>query len=193
MGFDLQNPESSSSKEFPCAPTLSHELKMLRGLVFQFCTNMLVILETDNTRRSTEPRSTKPKNCRPEWWATRHQKVQKFLHQQTRASIFLHALTRAESFSCADTRHDVMDDISTHYGLIRLPRPTQFDPFILTRSEPPAKKKKKKKLWPSRTLTLTKKSKFSKMACSTQFFKYIPILRSVYSFETRKLCKLSNS
>ena len=58
-------------------------------------------------------------------------------------------------------------------------------------SEPLAKKKKK--LWPSRTLTLTKKSKFSKMACSTQFFEYIPILRSVSSFETRKLCKLSNS
>ena len=33
----------------------------------------------------------------------------------------LHLPSRAKSFSCADTRHDVMDDISTHYGLIRLP------------------------------------------------------------------------
>ena len=45
MGFDLQNPESSSSKEFPRTPTRSHELKMLHGLVFQFRANMLVILE----------------------------------------------------------------------------------------------------------------------------------------------------
>ena len=45
MGFDLQNLESSSSKEFPRAPTRSHKLKMLRGLVFQFRANMLVILE----------------------------------------------------------------------------------------------------------------------------------------------------
>ena len=50
-----------------------------------------------------------------------------------------------------------------------------------------------KKLWPNLTLTLTKKSKFSKMACFTQFFEYIPILRSISSFEARKLCKLSNS
>ena len=55
------------------------------------------------------------------------------------------------------------------------------------------KKKKKKKLWPSWTLTLTKKWKFSKMACSTQFFEYISILRSVSSFEARTFCKLSNS
>ena len=83
-------------------------------------------------------------------------------------------------------------DVTAHYGMTRLPRPTRFDPFILTQSEPPAKKKKKK-LWPIRPLTLTKKSKFSKMACSTQFFEYIPILRSVSSFEAWKLCKLSNS
>ena len=78
-------------------------------------------------------------------------------------------------------------DVTTHYGLTHLSRPTQFDPFILTRSEPPAKKKKKK-LWPSRTLTLTKKSKFSKRAYSTQFLVYIPILESVSLFETWKLC-----
>ena len=79
--------------------------------------------------------------------------------------------------------------------------PLQSDPFvqadpiwpIYPNSVQTACKKKKKKLWPSRTLTLTKKSKFSKMACSTQFFEYIPILRSVSSFEARKLCKLSNS
>ena len=35
-----------------------------------------------------------------------------------------------------------MGDITTHYGQIRLPRPTLFDPFILTRSESPKKKKK---------------------------------------------------
>ena len=64
------------------------------------------------------------------------------------------------------------------------PRLTRFDLFILTWSEPLEKKKKKKrkKLWPNRTLTLTKKSKFSKMPYSTQFFEYIPILRSVSSW-----------
>ena len=46
-------------------------------------------------------------------------------------------------------------------------------------------------LWPNGLLTLTKKSKFSKVACPTQFFAYIPILESVSLFKTRKLCKLS--
>ena len=41
-------------------------------------------------------------------------------------------------------------------------------------------------------LTLTKKSKFSKKACPTHFFVYIPILESVSLFKTWKLCKLSN-
>ena len=51
------------------------------------------------------------------------------------------------------------------------------------------KKKKKKMLWPSGPLTLTKKSKFSKRTCPTQFFEYIPILGPISSFETQKLCK----
>ena len=47
-------------------------------------------------------------------------------------------------------------------------------------------------LSPNGPLTLTKKSKFSKGACPTQFFAYIPILESVSLFKTWKLCKLSN-
>ena len=94
---------------------------------------------------------------------------------------------------------------------------TRFDPFVQAdpvwpvhpnRSEPPEiklkKKKRKRKEEKKRKGVLTKfdfdfdfdfdqKIKFSKRACSTQFFEYIPILRSVSSFEARKLCKLSNS
>ena len=44
-------------------------------------------------------------------------------------------------------------------------------------------------LWPGGPLTLTKKSKFSKRTCPTQFFEYIPILGPVSSFEAQKLCK----
>ena len=44
-------------------------------------------------------------------------------------------------------------------------------------------------LGPSRLLTLTRKSKFSKRTCPTQFFEYIPILGPVSSFEVQKLCK----
>ena len=44
-------------------------------------------------------------------------------------------------------------------------------------------------LWLSGPLTLTKKSKFSKQTCLTQFFAYIPILGPVSSFEAQKLCK----
>ena len=44
-------------------------------------------------------------------------------------------------------------------------------------------------LWPSGLLTLTKKSKFSKWTCPTQFFEYIPILEPVSSFEAQKLCE----
>ena len=66
-------------------------------------------------------------------------------HALPRASIFIHALTRADSFSRVDMHHDVMGDVTTHYGLIHLPRPTRFDPFILTRFESPKIKKFKKK------------------------------------------------
>ena len=48
-------------------------------------------------------------------------------------------------------------------------------------------------LGPSRLLTLTRKSKFSKQTCLTQFFEYIPILGPVSSFEAQKLCKRSIS
>ena len=44
-------------------------------------------------------------------------------------------------------------------------------------------------LWPIGPLTLTKKLKFSKRTCPTQFFEYIPILGPVSSFESQKLCK----
>ena len=44
-------------------------------------------------------------------------------------------------------------------------------------------------LGPSRLLTLTRKSKFSKRTCPTRFFEYIPILGPVSSFEVQKLCK----
>ena len=45
------------------------------------------------------------------------------------------------------------------------------------------------------TLTLTKKSKFSKRTCPTQFFEYILILGPVSSFEAQKLrkCPVSKS
>ena len=46
-------------------------------------------------------------------------------------------------------------------------------------------------LSPNGPLTLTKKSKFSKGACPTQFFVYISILEHVSLFKTWKLCKLS--
>ena len=104
-------------------------------------------------------------------------------------------LTRShaqEFISRAYTRHthacpllyDVTDDVTPTNG---------FDWHgNRTRSEPPAKKKKKKwekMLWPGGPLTLTKKSKFSKRTCPTQFFEYISILGPVSSFETQKLCK----
>ena len=50
-------------------------------------------------------------------------------------------------------------------------------------------------LWLGGPLTLTKKSKFSKRTCPTQFFKYILIWGPISSFEAQKLCKcpVSNS
>ena len=42
-------------------------------------------------------------------------------------------------------RYDVMDDVTTHYGLTCLFRPTRFDPFIRTWIRTACKKKKKKK------------------------------------------------
>ena len=102
-----------------------------------------------------------------------------------------HALSRARRAKCwhVPSAHDVMDDVILHYpvwlgwpGLTRTDLETWPGPNRL-------KKKKKKMLWPSKPLTLTKKSKFSKRTCPTQFFEYIPILEPISSFEAQKLCK----
>ena len=86
---------------------------------------------------------------------------------------------------------------SSYTGLTRLskrPGLTRTDPQIWPGPNCLPKKKERKKRerenaltdW---TLTLTKKSKFSKWTYPTQFFEYIPILGFVSSFETRKSCK----
>ena len=150
--------------------------------------------KTDNTRRSTGPRSKNPKIAGPndEPRATTHlQKVWKFLPQRTRATTHLHfnsrAHTRRKILTRSHAPHSSMTSWWRHLPLLAWPGsldPTRFgDP-----SESP-KKKCFDQVWP---LTLTKKSKFSKNACPTQFFVYILILESVSLFKTWKLCKLSN-
>ena len=79
--------------------------------------------------------------------------------------------TRVDSFSRVDTRHDVMGDVTTHYVLIRLPRPTLFDPFILTRFESPKKKKKKEKGLTKLNFEFDQKVKISKMGLSYSVFR----------------------
>ena len=79
--------------------------------------------------------------------------------------------TRVDSFSRVDTRHDVMGDVTTHYVLIRLPRPTLFDPFILTRFESPKKKKKKEKGLTKLNFEFDQKVKISKMGLSHSVFR----------------------
>ena len=142
-------------------------------------------------------RSTKPKNFRPKNPSTRlhaSPKDSAVLPSVSRATLPSHALARA-------TRALQRYDVILHYpGLTRFIQTALFDPdrlANLTRSELPAKTKERKKkkkrrekiLPPSGLLTLTKKSKFSKRACPTQFFKYILIFGPVSSFETQKLCK----
>ena len=63
-----------------------------------------------------------------------------------------------------------MGDVTTHYGKIRLPRPTLFDPFILTRSESPKKKKKKEKGLTKLNFEFDQKVKISKMGLSHSVF-----------------------
>ena len=116
-------------------------------------------------------------------------------HTRPRAAIFVHTLTRADShFTHWHMPSNAMTSCMTSSST------TWFNPFIQPntdlwpRFEPPAKinfKKEKEKGGFDQVgpLTLTKKSKFSKRTYPTQFFKYIPILGSVSSFKTRKLCK----
>ena len=103
-----------------------------------------------------------------------------------------HALTRAFSTT---TSCMTSSSIPRSDPFIQLTRFDQDQPKNLTQSkllEIIFKKKwEKKMLWPNEPLTLTKKSKFSKGACPTLFFTYIPILESVSLLKTRKLCKLS--
>ena len=154
-------------------------------------------------------RSTKPKQIRDQKSCQRRHAplmtpvFAASANTRTRATYKSHALTRvgAQSTCYASYARAMMSWMTSLWRL----HPLRSDPFIQADPVWPihpdpvrtaCQKKikwKKKKLWPSRTLTLTKKSKFSKRACSTQFFEYIPILRSVSSFEARKLCKLSNS
>ena len=117
------------------------------------------------------------------------------LHQYSRAgrtsrAFTLQALTRASLPWRHRWRHLLRP------GLTRSswPGPTGKSDPVWTACQKERKKEKKKKrrekiLPPSGLLTLTKKSKFSKRACPTQFFKYILILGPVSSFETQKLCK----
>ena len=85
---------------------------------------------------------------------------------------FLPQRTRADSFSRVDIRHDVMGDVTTHYGLIHLPRPTLFDPFILTRSESPEKKERKKEKGLTKlNFEFDQKVKISKMGLSHSVFR----------------------
>ena len=53
--------------------------------------------KTDNTRRSTGPRSTKPKNCRPERWATRHHEPLQGPRNAASTNRRLHQYSRAHT------------------------------------------------------------------------------------------------
>ena len=64
--------------------------------------------KTDNTRRSTWSRSKKPKNCRPEQWATRHHAPL----EGSEISASTNTLTRAPQL------HDVMMTSLTTFSLI---------------------------------------------------------------------------
>ena len=97
--------------------------------------------------------------------STRHQKVRRSpasFHARHTPTQTLHALSRVRRAKRwhVPSVHDIMDDVILHYlGLTWTDLETWPDSNRLW--------KKKQKLWPSRTLTLTKKSKFSKMACFT--------------------------
>ena len=153
------------------------------------------------TKLTLQPlRSTRPENFRSRCQATP-------LHAPPEGPAITSVFSRTDADpSCAFTRSTrqalTCALCAWRHGwryppLSGLTRLTRFDPDWpgnLTRSEPPQKKKKKmrereKMLWPSGPLTLTKKSKFSKRTCPTQFFEYIPILGPVSSFEAQKLCK----
>ena len=110
--------------------------------------------KTDNTRRSTGPRSKKPKNCRPEQWATRHHVPL----EGSKISASTNTLTRAPQL------HDIMMTSLTTFSLTRFlgPDPNRW---------PGSNRLRKKcfdQVWP---LTLTKKSKISKKGLSHSIFR----------------------
>ena len=161
--------------------------------------------KTDTTRVLYSLMTTKPENFRHKSWTMHCQNIWRWLPLETRATPPAHALACiGASFTRVHAPHaDTcllalwchgwhLYDVTTHYGLARLSRPTRFDSFILTQFEPPAKRERERErecFDHVRPLTLTKKSKFSKWTCPTQFFEYIPILGSISSFETWKLRK----
>ena len=150
--------------------------------------------KTDTIEVFYSLQSTKPENFRSKTWATRHHAPLEGLeisasmntHSHAPPSSFTHSHTLVISHVL--TRAMMSSSTNRLTRLIRRPgltRPTRkFDP------DPnclPKKKKMWKKIpWPSRPLTLTKKSKISKRTCPTQ---NILILGPISSFEARKLCK----
>ena len=142
--FKLQDPEKAVHSK---APTHLHMLPQSLNELRRSLSNLCKLAH--NFRKLTIPRSStalypqNPKISSPkneEHTTTHRQKIQRCCLQQhmpTCATPSSYALTRA-GYSHARTRtthrhvlqrYDVMDDVTTHYGLTNLSRPTQYEPF----------------------------------------------------------------
>ena len=189
--YDLQSTKPENSRP-RCAATSGHKFLTSHGFLIQIYINLrnfftkLVPPLDPSAPDLHDPKISGP-NVKPcaSTCLRRHLRSQPQFHAPPHLAMCLHV-----PHVPSNTMTSLMTSSPTNW----------FDRLgNMTWSEPPetTKKKKKKKvrkkmLWPNGPLTLTKKSKFSKQTCLTQFFAYIPILESASLFETQKLCKQSN-
>ena len=136
--------------------------------------------------------------------STRHQKVRwspASFHVRTRIDADLSRADHSSSWFLTRAPpvlwcHDV---VTFHTRSNPFVQPTRFEPdrpdlnrLKLKKKREREREREKRKSFDQVDLWLwQKKSKFWKGACPTQFFAYIPILESVSSFKTWRLCKLS--
>ena len=189
-GLRSTKPENSRPR---CAATGGH--KFLTCREFLICTNLRIFFTKPtppldpSTSDLQDPRISGPEDkpraftCLLNHWCQFHAPP----HPATRLYVLHVPSSTMTSWMTSLWRHrplrsDPFDQADPVW-------PIYPDPVRTASNKKKKKKKKRKMLWPSGPLTLTKKSKFSKQTCPTQFFKYIPILGPVSSFEAQKLCK----
>ena len=140
FGLRSTKPENSRPR---CAAMSGHKFLTSYGFLIQICTNLRIFFT-----KPMPPLDPSTSDLQDPKISSQDDNPRAFGNIVVN---FTRHLTQPRAYMChtcpsALWRHGwCLYDVTDHYGLTRVSRPTRFDPFILTRSEPLVKKKKKRK------------------------------------------------